>query len=248
MIRTIIIDDEVKSKETLLYLLKENCKNISVIGQGFNVKSAIEVINKYKPELVFLDINLPDGTGFDILKKQKKINFKIIFITAYNEYAVKAFKFSAIDYLLKPIVTEELIEAVNKVVKYRELEELDLKYKNFLNNISTSKENHKIVLRTSEGMYIVNVNDIMRCESDRNYTTIYLTNKKTIVTAKTLSKYEELFKKYNFYRVHQSHLINLSHVISYEKKNYGTIVMSDYTRLPVSSRKKNDIIDIINNL
>lgn len=248
MLKTIIIDDEIKSRETLAYLLDKNCKDIEVIGQGFNVESAVLLINRYKPDLIFLDINLPDGTGFDILKKINSFNLKIIFITAYNEYAVKAFKFSAIDYLLKPIVTIELIEAVDKVIKYKELEDTNIKYDNFLNNINSPKTHHKIVLKTAEGMHVVSVNDIIRCESDRNYTTIFLTNKKTIVVSRTLSKYEELFKNHKFYRVHKSHLINLNHIISYEKKDYGSIIMSDYSKIPISSRKKNEIIEIINKL
>ncbi len=249
MTRTIIIDDEIKARETIVEMMKIYCKNVIIVAQAQDVKSGISAIKQYKPDLILLDIKLPDGSGFDLLKKLDIIDFKIIFITAYEQYAIKAFRFSALDYLLKPIDPEELINAVEKVDKSIGNDNLNLKLDAFLSNIpNISKEVKKIVLKTSDNIYLVDVQDIIRCESDRNYTMFYLVNGEKIIVSRTLKEFDELLNKYNFFRVHQSHIINLRYVVRYEKRNKNCVVMKDNSKIPVSFRKKNELLKIFKTL
>jgi two-component system LytT family response regulator len=173
--RTIIIDDEEKARKTIYNYLSMYCKSAEIVAQGDSVESGYKAIIENKPDLVLLDINMPDGTGFDLLKKFDQIPFKIIFITAYEEYAIKAFKFSAIDYLLKPINPQDLIEVIEKARIIIDNEAFGLKYKAFLTNFENkSNSGKKLVLKTSESIYILETKDIIRCEADGGYTTFFI--------------------------------------------------------------------------
>jgi two-component system LytT family response regulator len=186
-----------------------------------------------------------DGTGFDLLKKFEKISFRVIFITAHEEHAIKAFKFSALDYILKPITAGELLNAVEKFKDLRIKEDTGLKLSAFLSNLDKIK---KIVLKTAESIHIVNVKNIIRCESDVNYTTFYMENGEKLLVSKTLKEYADLLESSGFYRPHQSHLINLEHILRYDKSEGGHLVMADESIVPVSSRKKEELFRIFDQL
>jgi two-component system LytT family response regulator len=249
MIRTIIIDDEINARQVIADLLENYCEKVSLIGQADSVESGLKVIRELKPELVFLDIKLTDGTGFDLLRQLENIDFKIIFITAYEEYAIKAFKFSALDYLLKPIGINELIKSINKAEELIQQDNISLKLDTFFSNIdSISKKIKKIILKTTYNIHLVNINEIVRCESDRNYTHFYFLDKDKIVVSKTLKEYEALLSEYGFFRVHHSHLINLQCVEKLEKTNNNFVVMKDSSKVPVAFRKKEELMKLFKNL
>jgi two-component system LytT family response regulator len=237
----IVIDDETRARETIIDILSLSPINLDIIGQADSVSSGIEILKRTKPNIVLLDINLADGTGFDILKKLDQINFKIIFITAHEEYAVQAFKFSAVDYILKPIVASELIDAVERASKAIQREDTELKLGALFSNLEKIK---KIVLKTAESIHIINIKNIIRCEADVNYTTFYLENSEKLMVSKTLKEYAELLEPSGFFRTHQSHLVNLDHVLRFDKIEGGHLVMDDESIVPVSSRKRETLFSV----
>ncbi len=240
----IIVDDEPMAREIIESILTENFHDVNITGQAGTVKEAVELIGSINPQLVFLDVDLTDGSGFDVLSTLKKVNFKVIFITAHQKYAIKAIKFSAFDFILKPISTQELIEAVNRVKAEGQLNDQAKRWDAFFENISGLKPKlQKIVLKTSESIHLVQVDDIIRCEADNNYSTFYLANGEKILVSKGLKDYEELLKDNDFFRVHQSHLINLNYVLRFDKKDGGSVVLSDKSIVPVSQRKKQSLFE-----
>jgi two-component system, LytTR family, response regulator len=249
MIRTIIVDDEKRARETISSILSLYCKNVEVVGEAENVQSAEALIEQVKPELVILDINMPGGNGFELLKKYKPLPFKVIFITAYEEYAVKAFKFSALDYVLKPVNPDELIESISRAAEAINKDNLSLKLDAFIHNMEDIKrDGKKIVLKTSDNIHIVNVNDIIRCEADKNYSSFFLINNKKILVSTTLKDYDEMLTPYRFFRAHQSHLINLNHIERYEKRDGGHLIMKDGSIVPVAIRKKDELLTLLQNI
>jgi two-component system, LytTR family, response regulator len=247
--RTIIIDDEEKARKTIYNYLTMYCKSVEIVAQADNVENGYNAITEHKPELVLLDINMPDGTGFDLLKKFNEVYFKIIFITAYEEYAIKAFKFSALDYLLKPINPQDLIEAIDKTRTIIDNEAFGLRYKAFLTNFDNkTKPERKLVLKTAESMYILETKDIIRCEADGSYTTFYVNDGRKIMVSRNLKEFEEMLSEFEFFRPHHSHLINLNYMLSFEKRDGGYIVMKDKSEVPVSSRRKDDLLGIFDKL
>ncbi len=249
MIKAVIVDDEKRSIEALDRLLARYCENINVIARANGCEKGIEQIKKYRPDVVFLDIQMPDGSGFKLLEEIGDIDFEVIFVTAYDQFAIKAIKFSALDYLLKPVVPKDLKKAVEKV-RHKKIIGFDNKnIKVLFENIkATNSEPKKIILSTSEGMHIVNISDILRCESDDYYTKFFFTNGKSLLISKTLKENEELLSGHNFVRPHKSHLVNTAYIKSYMRIDGGVIVMSDSSKIPVSRRKREKIIDIINHL
>ncbi|MCD4745959.1 MAG: LytTR family DNA-binding domain-containing protein [Bacteroidales bacterium] len=249
MIRSIIVEDEKKSRETLVGLLNIYCKNVEVVAQADGVMTGIQKIKKHKPEVIFLDIQMPDGSGFKLLEKIETVDFEIIFTTAFDQYAIKAIKYSALDYLLKPIVPDDLINSIKKVEEKKISGQINENIKVLLENIKKPKEEpHKIILSTAEKIHIVKVNDIIRCESDNYYTRFYFKDGTKLLISKTLKENEELLSDHSFIRPHKSHLINIRYIKSFVKNDGGYIVMTDGSNIPVSRRKKEKIIDIINNL
>ena len=249
MIKAVIIDDENKSIEALEGLLKRYCANVKVVAKANGCSSGIEVINANRPNVVFLDIQMPDGSGFKLLEDLGEINFDIIFTTAYDQFAIKAIKYSALDYLLKPIDPDELKKAVEKLSLKMQGGYIHNNIKVLLDNIKTSWQvPAKIILSTSEGMHVVEVSNIIRCESDDYYTRFFLNNGKTIMVSKTLKENEELLGDQQFIRPHRSHLVNIKYIRSFLKTDGGTIVMSDDSRIPVSRRKREKIVEIISHL
>ncbi len=248
MIKTIIIDDEINNQELISNLLKSYATHIEVVAFDNSVDTAYKAITENHPDLVFLDIQMPDGTGFDLLKGFDKINFKIIFVTAHQEFAIEAFKYSALDYLLKPLSPDNLIAAVKKVEDTINSDELNVKLKTLLGNISEPiKNKKKIVLKTQERIYSVDVHDIVRFESDGGYTKVYLVDGKRIMVSKTLKEFDDLLLEVGFLRVHHSHLINMDHLFCFEKAE-GHVVMKDDSVVPVSNRKKEQLLELLNML
>lgn len=248
MIRCAIIDDESKARETLYEMLKLYCSNVEVIGEAKDVTSGYELINRTEPELVLLDIKMPDGSGFDLLNMFDEINFKVIFITAHEEYAIKAFKFSALDYLLKPIDPTELEEAIEKIEDAADSADFtDKQFSTFKENYyqQAPLEDKKIILKTQENIYVIDLKDVVRCKSEKNYTYFYFNNREKIVVSKTLKDYEEMLGDFGFMRVHRSHLINLKYIDRFEKMDGGMIIMSDGSKVEVSHRKKDQLLSYI---
>jgi two-component system, LytTR family, response regulator len=243
MINAIIIDDEAHCVSQLCSFLHEYYEeNLQVAGTFQSVKEGITGILKLQPDLVFLDVQMDDKTGFDLLKEIPEINFEIIFTTAYEKYAVQAFKFSAIDYLLKPLDADDLVSAVNKVIKKISGSDTSQKINALFHNLQNHQSSKKISIPTLDGLIFLDTNDIIRCQSHINYSILFLKDKQKITVAKTLKEFEELLSDYNFYRVHNSHLINLAYIKKYNKGKGGSIFMSDHSEVEVSSRRKEGLL------
>ncbi|NPA35989.1 MAG: response regulator transcription factor [Chlorobi bacterium] len=247
MVRAVIIDDEQHLREMIRNMLADSFPDLEIIDEADSVQRGVEVIDTLKPDLVFLDIEIKGGEGFDILEKVTFKSFRVIFITAFNEFAIKAIKFSAIDYILKPINEKEFIDAVKKALTEIEKPLLQKQIENFLDNYHNI-QNKKLVIRTSDDIHIVNVNDIVRCESDNSYTSFYIEGGEKIVVSKSIKEYSDLLSNYGFIRPHQSHLVNLNFVRKLDKRDGGFLIMKDGKEIPVSSRRKQNLLQILNNL
>lgn len=245
MLRTIIIDDEQRVRKTLEKLLQKHCANVKLIAEADGVNSGIQAIKKYHPDLVLLDIKMDDGTGLDLLKQLEPVDFKVIFITAYDQYAIKAIKFSALDYLLKPVDPEDLTEAIGKAEKMVRFE-LNQQLNTLEDNMQTKdKSKKKIILKTFDNIYLVKLLDLVYCESRDNYTDFHLLNGKKILVSNTLKEYDEMLSEYGFFRAHKSYLINLIHIDRFEKADGGSIVLDNEIKLPVASRKKEQLLEML---
>ncbi len=246
MIQTLIIDDEKNNRQLISDLLKQHFPNVEVIGEADGVVSGIEAIKQLSPELVLLDIRMEDGDAFDLLNQLGNIDFKIIFITAYEEYALKAIKFSALDYLLKPVILKELKHAIEKAEKQL-IADLQLQLTELTNNLKPNKKK-RIVLHSAEKLQLIPVQEIIRCEAERNYCMFFLENGKKIMVSSPMKDFVDILSEQGFFRLHKSHLVNLSYVDSYLKADGGYVVLTDGTQLPVALRKKNQLIELFENL
>jgi len=239
MIKALIIDDEKSSRDTLRGFVENYCEEIQIIGEAESAEQGIEQIKELQPQLIFLDIELPLGSGFDLLEACKHSNFEIIFTTAHDQYALQAIKVCALDYLLKPISATDLKAAVAKIHQRNLSGSATPQIGAFVENIGNlNKQLSNIVLPTLDGFLVVKISDIVRCEADKNYTNFILTNNEEILVSKTLKEFEELLHDMDFIRVHQSHLINATHVQRYIKGSGGYVKMSDDSIIEVSRRKK----------
>jgi len=246
MYRAIIIDDIENSRLTLAHDLFMYCPQIKVIGEADSVKSGLEIIHEKKPDVLFLDIQLSDGLGFEILEKLGNFDFRIIFTTALDSYGIKAIKFSALDYLLKPIDPDELVEAVRKLDKNSKNENIRENINLLLDSMKDIPlANKRIALNSADKVNLVYIKDIIRCESQGSYTIFYLNNKEQIVVTRNLKEYENLLEEYSFVRVHHSHLINFNYLKEYLKKDGGYAVMTDNSHVPVSFRKRDNLLNMI---
>lgn len=249
MIRSVIIEDEIKSRETLHGLLQRFCPDVMVVAEAGGVQAGREAINKHKPDLVFLDIEMPDGSGFRLLEYDGLPEFEVIFTTAFDQFAIKAIRYAALDYLLKPIVPDELIAAVDKVRKQKEKKSNLKNIEVLLSNIRPNMiEPKKIVLSTVEKIHVVEVDNILRCESDNYYTHFYFTNGKHLLISKTLKDVEAMLEGGSFIRPHKSHLINTRYIQNFNREEGGVITLNNGDKIPVSRRKKEKILEIIHNL
>jgi two-component system LytT family response regulator len=247
MKKALIIDDEKRTRELIAKMIDSFGLDLKTFPIGENVQSGIEAIEELQPDIVFLDIQMPDGTGFDVLRSTEYKNFEVIFVTAHEEFAIKAIKFSALDYLLKPIDPSELKSALEKAIKAINEKKDNRQFDTLQHNI---QPNHKrrLVLKTQESVHVVELEEIIRCEADRNYTSFYLSSGKRILVSKTLKDYEVLLASHNFLRVQQSHLINLDYIDRYDKGNGGCVVMKDGSEVPLSPAKRELFFSILENL
>ncbi len=242
-IRSVIVEDEKNSMMALQTLLEKYCPQVEVAGVAANVREGIQVIDDIQPDLVFLDIAMPDGDGFEILEKVEYKFFDVIFTTAYDQFALKAFEFSALHYLLKPINFRDLQEAVGRVKKISTEDEYNTRLKVLQENMSDQQT--KIILPTLEGLHVIDIDSIVRCESDNNYTIFHLLNKSRLVVSKSLNNFEKLLADKNFVRIHSRHLINMKYLKKYVKGRGGYVVLEDGSQADVSTSR---VKDFMNNL
>ena len=245
----LIIDNEINIRTGLKHMITVFCPFVVNCIEANGVQSGIKRIEEENPDIVFLDVELDDGTGMDLLSQLEDISFALIFITAHDKYAVDAFKFSAIDFLLKPIDSDDLIKALDKAKNQQKnkLFNQQLKVMQESLNKITSKEK-RIVLKDSNSIYFINVIDIVRCESSGQYTEFYIEGMKKLVISRSLKEYEELLTYYGFIRPHHSHLINTSKILRFDKVNGGVLIMENLDEIPVSHRKKPQILNVLDNL
>ena len=238
-LKTIIIDDETDAVDFISSIICEYCPGIEIAGKAYDVSEGVQVIKDQKPDLVFLDVEMPHGSGFDLLGHFPEKEFDVIFITAFNHYAIKAIKFSAVDYILKPINVNEFIEAVNKVMQKRSNSMFrgNENIKALLENLRTAVPS-RLAIPTSDGMEYLNPKEIIRIEADRSYSWFFLTGDRKILVSKNLKEFQDLLSDRHFFRPHNSYLINLKYVKKYIRKEGGYIEMQDGSEIPVSRNKK----------
>lgn len=247
MIKAIIIADGHHLPTKIVHLVETCCPNLSLVAKADGVKSGVGVINEHDPDLIILDTLLNDGSGFDLIRHFDKPDFKIIFLSSSMDYAIKAIKFNAVDYILKPIDEEELTLAVSKAVDLIRFEE-NLQQKALEGSISDLTKSQRLVLKTSDNVFVVNIEDIIHIEADSNYSTFYLDNGKKILVSKSLKGYEELLIEHGFHRIHKSHIFNINKMSHLDKAEGGYVVMINGARIPVASRKRDMLLQIFEEL
>ena len=239
MVKAIIVDDELKSRLTLQKMINIHCPGVVILELTDSVATAAVAIEQHQPDLVFLDIEMPFENGFMLFERIPKPDFKVIFTTAYDHYAIKAIKLSALDYLLKPVDADDLIAAVSKIHPQNHLQS---KIEALLSNLKPKTNSAKIAVPTFNGLQMLNTGDIVKCKADESYTQISLANGSKLMVSRLLKEFEDLLTDLNFFRVHHSYLINLSHVVNYVKGNGGHVIMSDGESVEVSRRKKTELL------
>ena len=244
MLKTVIIDDDFVSRMVLREMLEKFLDTIEILGEAGTVADGVKLIEDFNPELVLLDISMPDGTGFDLLDKLKNINFKLIFITAYSEYAVKAFKYSAFDYIIKPLNVEELSRAILRIPLIKQVED-KVMVKSLKEKLLSSDEgaSKTVALPEINGFAIVNVEDIIRCEGKRNYTRIIFKVASEKLVSRTLLEFEHLLTPLGFVRIHRSHLVNIQNVVRYLKSDGGMVELKSGELLKVSPKHKENLLN-----
>ncbi len=247
--KVLIIDNEEQIRIGLEKQLKTFCPQVTQIQQATGVVSGLLAISNYKPDLVFLDVEMDDGTGIELASKLESYSFQLVFITAHDKYAVNAFKLSAIDFLLKPIDVEDLINSVVRAEKNIKNKTLELQFKILQESISSiAVTDKKIVLKDNESIYFVKVSDIVRCKAEGPYTEFYLMSDQKIIISKSLKEYEEVLEPFGFVRTHHSHLINIKHISRFDKADGGVLVMDNEHVVPVSQRKRELILELLNGI
>ena len=244
MLKTVIIDDDYVSRLILRDMLEKFLDSIEILGEAGTVAEGVKLIETTDPDLVLLDISMPDGTGFDLLDKLKSINFKLIFITAYSEYAVKAFKYSAFDYIIKPLNVDELTKAIMRIPHIKHVDN-KVRVKSLKENLFSTDENASktVALPEINGFAIINVEDIIRCEGKRNYTRILFKNKSEKIVSRTLLEFEHLLSPLGFIRIHRSHLVNFQNVVRYLKSEGGMVELKTGELLKVSPKHKENLLN-----
>lgn len=242
-VRAIIVDDETHARENLSGLLKEYCPDIKVIGEAADPETAEALINDLDPDLLFLDIRLSKSTGFDLLENIRTKNFGVIFITAYDNYAIKAIKFSAVDYILKPVDPDELVQAVRKYKHENDVNKKSIQLEILIENLSKERAFNRLGVNTGARIEFLIVRQIIRLQGESNYTRFFLEGGENILVSKTLVEFEDLLRDLGFLRIHKTHIVNRDHVKSIEKTGDVKLLLSDGTAVPVSRRRKADVIE-----
>lgn len=249
MIKAVIIDDEPAMQQVNSQLLSEYFPAIKLAGIADSIEEGAKLILKESPDLVLLDIELKDGTGFQLLHKLKPYDFKVVFITGFHSFAIKAIKFSALDYIVKPVNETEFQQAIQRAVELIEKNEnSDAQLNVLMTSLQNENKSKKLVLRTAESLHVVDVADIYYCKSDNSYTTFYFRDNEKILVSKSLKDYENLLSDYGFYRAHQSYLVNLNHIKKVDKSDGGFIIMKNKKEVPVSMRQMKKLISLLSQL
>ncbi|MGM0464563.1 MAG: LytR/AlgR family response regulator transcription factor [Bacteroidota bacterium] len=246
MMKVVIVDDEASVRNSISAILSGQYPAIEVAATAASVEEGYALVREHRPDLLFLDVEMPDGTGFDLLEKISSINFKVIFITAHQQYALDAIKVSALDFVLKPFGSEDICNAVDKAMQLINTEEEQLKLKTLQANLENRKVMKRIVLATSESLHIVEIKDIIRAEADSNYTRFLLSDGKTIMVSRTIKEFDSLLSGSGMVRVHQSHLINIAWANRFVKRDGGYLLLKDNSKIPVSQNLRKKLIQAIN--
>ncbi len=243
-LRCVVIDDEPDNRENLRLMIAAYCPQLEVVAEAGSVETGLKAVRQTRPELIFLDIELQDGTGFDLLAGLQGQEVNVIFVTAYTHYAIKAIKFNAIDYLMKPIDIGELCLAADKAARQSEAKDSLLKIRNLISNLGTAENgNKRIALASVDALKMVEVRGIIRLEGENNYTRFYFKNEPSMLVSKTIKEYEGMLQDFDFFRVHQSHLVNMTYVASYVKGEGGYLIMTDGTQVTVSRHRKQELVE-----
>lgn len=248
MLRAIIVDDETNNIENLQGLLHKHCPQVAIIGTATNAAMARTLIEQQQPELAFLDIQMPGENGFQLLQSLPQITFDVIFVTAYDQYGIQAIKLSALDYLLKPIVIDDLKQAVQKAADKQYHKQQQKLLGNLLLHLNggQTKQQQKLALPTLTETRLVNITDIIHCQSSNSYTTFFLADGVQIMVSRPIKEYEEILSSYGFIRVHQSHLVNIDYVQSLLKKDGNSLLLKNGTMIPVARQKKDAVMEALN--
>ena len=252
MLKAIIVDDEEKNREGLARMIDQFCHDVAVVGNAESASAAKKAIQEHQPDLVFLDIEMPGGNGFSLLEEMPNPNFQVIFTTAHADYAIKAIKFAALDYLLKPININELKTAVEKAIINMNAAQDGSLLKKKIEVLKDNRKNEgfdfeKIALPTSDGIDFYEIREILRCEADRAYCKFHMLNGQKVVVSKPLKEFEDLLEECNFFRVHKSNMINLNQIKKYVKGKGGYLILSDDSHVDVSVRRKEALMDVLSN-
>ncbi len=245
--KILIVDDEAPAREICRNLLQKYFPETTVCTEAVTVEEAYQAVLLHNPDLVLLDVDMPDGTAFDFLRKLTTVNFSIIFITAYEKYALQAIKFSALDYLLKPFSEGEFADAIRKAQRRETARETESKFNTLLQNFQQPVPT-RIVLRTADSMHVLQLDEIVRLQGEGAYTCFHLSGRKPLMVSKNLKEYEELLENNNFIRTHQSHLVNSKYIVCYHKADGGYLSLTDKTQVPVATRYKEKVIARLNSL
>lgn len=247
--KALIIDNEEKIRQNLRHQLTTFCPTVTEIHESGGVESGLMAIKAFTPDIVFLDVEMDDGTGMDLVKRLGAFDFQLVFITAHDKYALNAFKLSAIDFLLKPIDPEELIASINKAEQNIKGKNIELQFQILQESLSSITVNEKkIVLKDSESIYFIKIADIVHCKAEGPYTEFYIIPQQKIIISKSLKEYEELLVPYGFVRTHHSHLINIKRIVRFDKADGGMLIMENKQSVPVSQRKREQILELLNNI
>jgi two-component system LytT family response regulator len=243
MLKAVIVEDEQLSREILAGYIAKYCTDVALVAQADSVTTGIEAIKKHKPDILFLDVEMPKGTGFDLLEQLNDIDFETVFVTAYGNYAIQALNYSAAYYILKPVSIEELVTAVDKIKEQKQRKHSSLHTRVLLENIQNGNlQNYKIVLPLQDGFEVVAVKDVVHCKANDNFTDFHFLNKQKKMICRTLKFYEDLLGESGFLRVHKSHLVNLDHVVKYNKGKGGQLTMTDGAVIDVSPNRKEELM------
>lgn len=239
----LLVDDEQPNLENMEALLRAYCPQVEVCGTALNAETAKSLLYTHQPDLLFLDIQMPQQNGFDLLRSLPAYHFEVIFVTAYDQYAIQALRFSAVDYLLKPVDINELQAAVERAHRQHQVKEQNRLLQNLMHFLKTDhqQEEHRIALATTQETRFVKTSDIIRCESSNNYTTFYLINHETLLVCKPIYAYDDLLRKYGFMRCHQSHLVNKVFIKSWKKEFGDFLLLTDGSEVPISRNKKEEV-------
>ncbi|MEM9895643.1 MAG: LytTR family DNA-binding domain-containing protein [Bacteroidota bacterium] len=239
-----LVDDDRSMRENLKALLEKHAPETLVVGEASGVSEGLSLLSTVKIDVLFLDVEMKDGTGFDLLARHGQPAFDVIFVTGHDRYAIKAFRYSAIDYLLKPVDPMELSQALSKIKSEQEQGQLK-RIGNLIGNWQKHESDYKIVLKDSDSVYLVAVKEIIRCQADNNYTVFFLEGDRKIMVSRTLKDYERMFENQQFFRTHQSHLINLDFFRKFDRKDGGVILMKDGAKVPLAIRKKESFLNCL---